>query len=74
MEFEFTRIIDEVKFPVIFQAGMVINGIKVIRAGIAQMLDNKSKYYVVLDKNDPDFAEKLINHFVADGHFDVTIR
>lgn len=73
MEFEFTRVVDSVKMPTTFCANRIIHGVKVIRAGIKETPDNKSKYYVVLDKNDPAVAEKLIDHLVSEGHFDVTI-
>ena len=73
MEFEFTRIIDTVKMPALLHADMIINGVKVIRAGIEKTPDNKSKYYVVLDKNDPATANELIDHLVVEGHFDARI-
>lgn len=73
MEFEFYQVINEVKLPVMFHAGMVINGVKILKAGIEKTPDNKSKYYVILNKNDQEVAKKLLDHLIVEGDFDVML-
>lgn len=73
MEFKFTRIVDTAGTATAFHADMNVKGVRVIRAGIERTPGNKSKYYVVLDKDDSAVAQRLIDHLVTNGHFDVTI-